>query len=183
MTTSRGAGIAAGVRGFIFQVMSNIKASAALAADDDLLSYADARTLAVQGGALSTLFQWVDTYPMNGHSELGRAGFVCPCTRQARRLDTIRLGVCQAAAQDEDPAYSAVRRGFAALPRIPAPARPHARTRAALPGRTGRPVYHTSTPATGPLPSALRGCGRAQACGQPEGAGGWSSNCRWLKRL
>jgi hypothetical protein len=100
--------------------MNNMEPSAARAADNDLLSYADARALAARGGVLSTLFAWVDSYPMNAHSDLGRTGVVCPYTRQARKLDTIRLSVCPAGAEDEEDAFVAVRRGFVELPRIPA---------------------------------------------------------------
>ena len=85
-----------------------------------LLDYETARSEAAMGGMLATLFGWVDSYPMNPHSDLGRTGAVCPFTRQARKLDTMRFGICLATPDKEDEAFAAVRNGFHELERIPA---------------------------------------------------------------
>ena len=44
---------------------------------------------------------WVRSYLMSAHPELGRTGDVCPFTAQAARLDTIRLGSCNATDEAE----------------------------------------------------------------------------------
>ncbi len=46
------------------------------------------------------IVQWVTSYLMTSHPELGRAGEVCPFTSRAYRLDTIRVGVSFASSQD-----------------------------------------------------------------------------------
>lgn len=78
------------------------------------------RSRAAQGGPFATLFDWVQSYPMNTHADLGRAGVVCPFTRQARRFDTMRLGLCGAGPEEEERAFTIIRRGFEELARIPA---------------------------------------------------------------
>jgi len=40
------------------------------------------------------LHDWIRSYLMSSHRDLGRSGDVCPFTAQASRLDTIRIGVC-----------------------------------------------------------------------------------------
>jgi uncharacterized protein DUF6875 len=44
--------------------------------------------------------EWVTSYLMTSHPELGRSGEVCPFTRRAYQLDTIRIGVSFAASRD-----------------------------------------------------------------------------------
>ncbi len=84
---------------------------------------------ASEGGSLATLLGWVESYLMNAHAELGRTGAVCPFTRQAARLDTARLAICAAGAEDEDSAFAFVRASFAALEAIPCkPGMEHFRT-------------------------------------------------------
>lgn len=68
---------------------------------------------------LATLLSWVEDYLMRGHADLGRTGAVCPFTRQAARLDTVRLGISNQRATDEDAAFALVRSGFGALDAIP----------------------------------------------------------------
>jgi len=50
--------------------------------------------------AYLSVAQWVRSYLMRPHSDLGRSGDVCPFTTQAFRLDTIRIGVSQARGSD-----------------------------------------------------------------------------------
>src|SRR5215510_1256403 len=40
-----------------------------------------------------SISQWVTSYLMQSHPELGRPGEVCPFTSRAYQLDTIRIGV------------------------------------------------------------------------------------------
>jgi hypothetical protein len=42
------------------------------------------------------LRSWVESYLMRGHDDLGRTGAVCPFTKQAAKLDTVRLAVSRA---------------------------------------------------------------------------------------
>ena len=86
--------------------------------DTAFLTHEESRALAAEGGVFGTLFDWVQTYPMNTHAELGRAGVVCPYTRQARKLDSLRLGVCWTDPNDEERAFDAIRRGFEELRHI-----------------------------------------------------------------
>jgi acetyl esterase/lipase len=79
--------------------------------------------------ALTDLLGWVEGYLMAAHADLGRTGAVCPFTRQAAKLDTVRLGVSEAGPADEAAAFSLIRRSFQALEAIPArPAMAHFRT-------------------------------------------------------
>jgi hypothetical protein len=50
--------------------------------------------------ACALLAQWVRSYLMRPHADLGRAGDVCPFTAQASRLDTVRIGISEAGAGD-----------------------------------------------------------------------------------
>jgi hypothetical protein len=80
-------------------------------------------------GALADLLAWVEGYLMAAHADLGRTGAVCPFTRQAAKLDTVRLGVSEAGPADEAAAFSLIRASFQALEAIPAkPAMAHFRT-------------------------------------------------------
>jgi hypothetical protein len=88
--------------------------------DSGFMAHDESRSRAAQGGAFATLFDWVQSYPMNTHADLGRAGVVCPFTRQARRFDTMRLGLCEAGPDEEESAFTIIRRGFEELNRIPA---------------------------------------------------------------
>ena len=78
---------------------------------------------------LKLLLDWVETYLMAGHPDLGRTGAVCPFTKQAAKLDTVRLAVSPADAGDEEAAFTLIRDGFAELERIPSkPGMRHFRT-------------------------------------------------------
>lgn len=96
-----------------------------------LLTIAGARARSEHGGdeRLATLLGWVEGYLMSGHADLGRTGAVCPFTRQAARLDTMRLAISEAGPADEDAAFATIRAGFSELEAIPArPAMAHFRT-------------------------------------------------------
>lgn len=104
-------------------------AAATAATRADLLTFAQARMRAAEGGALAVLADWVETYLMQGHPDLGRTGAVCPFTRQAGKLDTIRLNLSLVGPDDEEAAFALTRRGFADLKAIPAkPGMEHFRT-------------------------------------------------------
>lgn len=110
--------------------MSGTDTITAAAASGALMSFAEAKA---RGGetepALATLLGWVEDYLMRSHADLGRTGAVCPFTRQAARLDTVRLGICEAGADGEEAAFALIRDSFRALEAIPAkPAMAHFRT-------------------------------------------------------
>lgn len=92
-------------------------------ARDVLLTFAQARAdIAADPQAsapLATLLDWVENYLMREHPELGRTGAVCPFTRQAARIDTARLGICTAGADEEERAFALIRGSFGALDAIP----------------------------------------------------------------
>lgn len=109
-----------------------VEPSAASKAGGALLTFAAAKASgAAPSGdtALSTLVDWVEGYLMAAHADLGRSGAVCPFTRQAAKIDTVRLGICEAGPQDEEMAFKLIRTSFQALEAIPAkPAMAHFRT-------------------------------------------------------
>jgi hypothetical protein len=79
--------------------------------------------------AMTTLRGWVESYLMQGHADLGRTGAVCPFTKQAAKLDTVRLAISRAGAEDEEEAFALIRRTFAELEEIPCkPGMEHFRT-------------------------------------------------------
>jgi hypothetical protein len=88
----------------------------------DLLTLDEARASSRTDDNLARLRDWVETYPMNTHPQLGRAGIVCPFTRLARKHDTMRLGICQSGPEERANVFAAVRRGFQELEHIPATA-------------------------------------------------------------
>src|SRR5262252_6869720 len=47
-----------------------------------------------------SIAEWVTSYLMRSHPELGRAGEVCPFTSRAHQLGTIRIGVSFASSRD-----------------------------------------------------------------------------------
>lgn len=98
-----------------------------------LLSFAQARAEIAAApetnAALATLADWVESYLMREHPELGRTGAVCPFTRQAARIDTVRLSICDAGPGEEERAFALIRGSFAALDEIPCkPSMAHFRT-------------------------------------------------------
>lgn len=102
-------------------------------ARDALLTFAQARAdIAADpqaDTALAALLDWVESYLMREHPELGRTGAVCPFTRQAARIDTARLGICTAGPDEEDRAFALIRGSFDALDAIPCkPGMAHFRT-------------------------------------------------------
>lgn len=94
-----------------------------------LLTMEEARARATGDDALATLRAWVETYLMRGHADLGRTGAVCPFTARAAKIDTVRLGICEAGPGDEATAFAVIRKGFADLEAIPCkPSFSHFRT-------------------------------------------------------
>ena len=97
-----------------------------IAADEGaaLLGVEAARTRSQEApdGDLATLLAWVEGYLMGSHADLGRSGAVCPFTRQAAKLDTVRLAVSAAGPDDEAAAFALIRASFAELEAIPAKA-------------------------------------------------------------
>lgn len=78
---------------------------------------------------LARLRGWVESYLMRGHPDLGRPGAVCPFTKQAAKLDTIRLAISPAGPDDEESALVLLRSAFATLEAIPSkPSMRHFRT-------------------------------------------------------
>jgi len=78
---------------------------------------------------MAALLRWVETYLMSAHPELGRTGAVCPFTKQAAKIDTVRVAISHATAADEGEAFSLIRTCFSELERIPCkPGMEHFRT-------------------------------------------------------
>ena len=73
-------------------------------------SAADARLPAETADACALLSTWVKTYLMASHPQLGRSGAVCPFTSQAFRIDTIRIGICDATSLDGARVLAGMRR-------------------------------------------------------------------------
>jgi hypothetical protein len=93
------------------------------------LPVARERAAVAPSSPMATLLGWVESYLMAGHADLGRTGAVCPFTRQAAKLDTARLAICEAGPRDEDAAFALIRGSFRALEAIPAkPSMAHFRT-------------------------------------------------------
>lgn len=88
--------------------------------DTELISLAAGCDPVGRGGLMLTLAEWVDSYPMNTHPDLGRAGAVCPFTRLAKKKDTIRLRVSAAGPEHEDRVFATLLAGFRDLETIPA---------------------------------------------------------------
>lgn len=79
--------------------------------------------------AMTVLREWVESYLMRGHADLGRTGAVCPFTKQAARIDTVRLVISRAGADDEEEVFALIRAGFSELEQIPCnPGMEHFRT-------------------------------------------------------
>ena len=88
-----------------------------------LITFSDAKVHASRADgadALAVLIDWVESYLMEGHAALGRTGAVCPFTRQAARIDTARLQICEAGAGEEVTTFEMIRACFRALEEIPA---------------------------------------------------------------
>lgn len=61
-----------------------------------LSAIADDGASAANEASSQVIAHWVRSYLMRPHVDLGRPGDVCPFTAQASRLDTIRIGLCDA---------------------------------------------------------------------------------------
>ncbi|NVD40854.1 hypothetical protein HT585_18435 [Ensifer sp. HO-A22] len=112
--------------------MLTTMAKAIPATDGRFLGIEEVRALAdgaSQDSHIARLLDWVESYLMNSHPDLGRTGAVCPFTRQAAKIDTVRLAVSHARASDEDDAFTLIRGAFDALEAIPCkPTMKHFRT-------------------------------------------------------
>ncbi|MFB2551807.1 DUF6875 domain-containing protein [Ensifer soli] len=84
------------------------------------MSVAQARALTAHGARddMAVHLDWIETYLMQGHPDLGRPGAVCPFTRQAARLDTVRVAISRIDPEDDSAALALVRRSFAELDAI-----------------------------------------------------------------
>lgn len=102
--------------GAVADPLAELEASGAMST----LAVARARCEQSDTNDLLTLIAWVEGYLMEAHPDLGRPGAVCPFTRQAARLDTVRLGICKAGPDDEDSVFTLIRTSFQALEAIPA---------------------------------------------------------------
>lgn len=69
---------------------------------------------------MAVLLSWIQSYLMASHAELGRTGAVCPFTKQAAKLDTVRVAISQADISREQDMFSLVRNSFSVLNDIPA---------------------------------------------------------------
>jgi hypothetical protein len=76
---------------------------------------------AARGSPLRSTLEWLDSYLVKPHPDLGRPGVVCPFTRSAQTLDTLRFAINCCADTDEREAIAAIRQGFAALKKMHAP--------------------------------------------------------------
>jgi hypothetical protein len=70
---------------------------------------------------IDELAGWVKNYLMRPHVALGRDGDVCPYTAQAARLDTIRLGWCEARPEELARINSYMTSCFKLFEEIPCP--------------------------------------------------------------
>lgn len=86
-----------------------------------MFTHQEARDADAAGGHLATLSDWLTTYPMKSHPELGRSGTVCPFVRQASELKVLLVGINEAGPDDEDAVFAEIRSSFSHLEKIPAP--------------------------------------------------------------
>ena len=100
--------------------MLAMRASMGAAVQRHLFTHDEARN-STPGEPLAQVADWLATYPVNGHADLGRAGSVCPFVKQASRLDTIRIAINPAGPDEEEAVFTEIRDSFAVLNRIPAP--------------------------------------------------------------
>jgi len=68
---------------------------------------------------MAVLLTWIHSYLMASNADLGRTGAVCPFTKQAAKLDTVRVAVSLADASRGQDAFSLARRAFGELNDIP----------------------------------------------------------------
>ena len=68
---------------------------------------------------MSVLVNWISTYLMAGNPNLGRTGAVCPFTKQAAKLDTVRVAMSFADLSGVPGALLLARQAFSELKGIP----------------------------------------------------------------
>lgn len=87
-------------------------------------SFGDATAFSKAGhngsAEMAVLLSWIQSYLMTSHAELGRTGAVCPFTKQAAKLDTIRVTLSQVEISREHDIFLLVRSAFSTLNDIPA---------------------------------------------------------------
>ena len=78
---------------------------------------------------MGVMLGWLENYLMKPHDQLGRAGAVCPFTRQAAKIDAVRVAISRAGPGDGAEAVRLMRTAFDELERIPCkPGMEHFRT-------------------------------------------------------
>lgn len=70
-------------------------------------------------GDMSSLLNWLYSYLMASNPDLGRTGAVCPFTKQAAKLDMVRVAISSAGLSREPDATLVARRAFGELNSIP----------------------------------------------------------------
>lgn len=83
------------------------------------LGMSDAKALSESSEEMASLLAWVGDYLMKGNPDLGRTGAVCPFTKQAAKLDTVRLAISSSDVSQEKDAMLLARRAFSELNSIP----------------------------------------------------------------
>lgn len=79
--------------------------------------------------SMSLLRSWVEDYLICSHQDLGRAGAVCPFTKQAAKINTVRFAISLSGADEEQSILCLVRNCFQELDQIPCkPGMEHFRT-------------------------------------------------------
>jgi hypothetical protein len=87
--------------------------------ETSFFSLTEAKTFSVSGSKgseeMSVLLTWIYTYLMAGNRDLGRTGAVCPFTKQAAKLDTVRVAMSFSDLSSEPDASLLTRRAFTEL--------------------------------------------------------------------
>ncbi len=84
-----------------------------------LMTCAEARAAGENDKGIARLLSWIESFPMQGHPDLGRTGVVCPFTKTAGKYGTLRLRTSNCDPNDEEHAFRLLLDGYADLDRIP----------------------------------------------------------------
>lgn len=93
--------------------------SARAAPPTEALDFLGLDEAASSGPAARALADWVRTYLMRPHTDLGRTGHVCPFTAQAARLSLLRIGVSPFDGRDKAAILRTMRDALAAFDGLP----------------------------------------------------------------